>query len=124
MVSEESNEYVSQTNDFVEQTVQAVERTVRTLKFSVEEVHDVTLPPHHPLLVFAVEYASQITNRSQRYTGEGRAFEHRRGKSYRRALPSLGENVTAMVLGKKKLKHENRTRHSSFVWLRGRTRRP
>ena len=69
MVPEESNEHVSQTNGFVEQAVQAVERKVRRLRFSVEELHNVTLPPNYPLLVWAVEYASQITHRSHVYTG-------------------------------------------------------
>ena len=104
VVPEESNEYISQTRGFVEQAVQAVERKVRTLTFSVEGLHDVTLPPNHPLLVRAMEYASQITNRSHRYIGEGgTAFELRRGKPHRGALPSFREKVTAMVLGKRKL---------------------
>ena len=102
VVPEESNEYVSQAGGFVEQAVQAIERKVRTLKFSVEELHGVRLPPNHPLLVWAVEYASQVTNRSHKYVGEGRtAFELRRGKAYRRPLPPFGEKVAAMVLGKK-----------------------
>ena len=46
---QESNEYVSQT-----QRVRSFERIVRTLKFSVEEMHGVTLLPNHPLLVWAV----------------------------------------------------------------------
>ena len=81
-VPEESNEYVSQTNGFVEQAVQAVERKGRTLKFSVEVLHDVTLPSDH----------------------ESLAFERRRGKSVRRARLSLQDVVTGMMLGKKKLK--------------------
>ena len=75
VVLEESNEFVRQTRGFVEQVVQAVERKVHTLKFSVEELLGVTLLPNHPLLVWAVEYASQITNRSHRYTGETRSRE-------------------------------------------------
>ena len=69
VVPEESNEHVSQTNGFVEQAVQAVERKVRRLRCSVEELHDVTLLPKSFLLVWAVEYASQIMNRWHRYTG-------------------------------------------------------
>ena len=123
VVPEESNECVSQTHSFVEQAVQAVhavqaERKVRTLKFSVEELHDVTLPPNHPLLVWSVEYASQITNRMHRHTGVGRpAFELRRGKPTRRALPSFGEKVTAMVLGTKKMKNEGAQKVSTVKSL-------
>ena len=121
VVPEESNEYVSQTNGFVEQAVQAVERKVRTLKLSVEELHDVTLPSHHPLLVWALEYARQITNRSHTYRSEGgTAFELRRGKSYSRALPSVSEKATAMVHGKEKLKMTTEhLRQSSLVCLKG-----
>ena len=106
VIPEESTEYVSQTNGFVEQAVQAIERKVRTLKFSVEDLHGVTLPPNHPLLVWAVEYAGQIENRAHRYTGDGRtAFELRRGRAYKRALPVFGEKVAAIKLGKKKMKN-------------------
>ena len=88
------------------------------MKFSVEELHDVKLPANHPLLVWAVEYASQVTNRAHRYAGDGRtAFELRRGKAYRRALPVFGEKVAAMVLGKKKQKAEYRTFEAIFVGL-------
>ena len=98
--------------------MQAIERKVRTLKFSVEEVHGVRLTPNHPLLVWAVEYASQVTNRQHKYAGEGRtAFELRRGKAYRRPLPPFGEKVAAMVLGKKKQKNEYRTFDAIFVGL-------
>ena len=68
VVLEESEEYVSQTGGFDEQAVQAFQRKLRTLKFSVEELHGVSLPPTHPLLVWAVECATQITHRSCRYT--------------------------------------------------------
>ena len=69
VVSEESNEYVSQTGGFVEEAEQAVERRVRTFKFSVEsKFHGVmTLLPNHLLLVSPVEDASQMTNRSHKY---------------------------------------------------------
>ena len=73
VVPEESEEYVSQTGGFDEQAVQAVQRKLSTLKFSVEELHGVTLPPTHPLFVWAVEYATQITHRSCRCTNGFRA---------------------------------------------------
>ena len=60
---------------------------MRTLTFSVEELHDVTLPPNHLLLVW-------VTHRSQRY---GRT-KLRRGK-------------------KKKMKNEYRTFEAMFVGM-------
>ena len=83
-----------------------------------EHLHGVTLLPNHPLPVWAVEYVSQITNRSHTHTSEGQtAIELRRGKSYRRALPSSFEKATAMVLGKEQLKNEYRTFEAIFVGL-------
>ena len=103
IVPEESQAYVSPTNGIAEQAIQAIERKVRTLKFSVEQLHGVKLPPNHPLLVWAVEYAGQIESRTHRYTGVGRtAFELRRGKAYKRKLPPYGEKVMALTLGRRK----------------------
>ena len=118
IVPEESQAYVSPTNGIAEQAIQAIERKVRTLKFSVEQLHGVKLPPNHPLLVWAVEYAGQIESRTHRYTGVGRtAFELRRGKPYKRKLPPFGEKVMALTLGKKKMKSEYRAFDAVIVAL-------
>ena len=104
-IPEESQAYVSPTNGTAEQAVQAIERKVRTLKFAVEALHALKLPPNHVLLAWAVEFAGQIESRMHKYTGDGRtAFELRRGEPYRRKLPPFGEKVSAITLGKKKMK--------------------
>ena len=118
VVPEESQAYVSPTNGIAEQAIQAIERKVRTLKYSVEQLHGVKLPPNHAILPWCVEFAGQIESRMHRYSGIGRtAFELRRGKTYKRKLPPFGEKVAALTLGKKKIKAEYRTFVAIFVAL-------
>ena len=64
------------------------EGKVRTLKFAVEQLHGMKLPPNYPLLVWAVECAGQIESKTHRYTGVGRtAFETKNKQTQMQAKP-------------------------------------
>ena len=107
VIMEESMAYVSETNGPVEQAVKQVEEKSRTLKFAVEEMHRVKIESDSPLIKWAVQYAGQIISRAQRYEVDGRtAYELKKGKPYRRRLPVFGEKVSAMTLGKRRMKSE------------------
>jgi len=118
IILEESMDYVSETNGPCEIAVKQVEEKVRTLKYGVEMMHGVKLPDDHPVLKWAVRYAGQIMSRAHRYEVDGRtAYELRKGKSYKRKLPIFGEKVSAMTLGKRRMRSEYRCFDAIFLGL-------
>ena len=118
VVMEESMDYVSETNGPVEQAVRQIEDKIRTLKFAMEEMHGTKVDSDAPVLKWAVRYAGQIMSRAHRYEADGRtSYELRKGKPYRRALPIFGEKVSAMTLGKRRMKSEYRCFEAIFLGL-------
>ena len=84
----------SASNSFIERTIWEVEGLVRTLVHQVEAFHRCTIPMDHCIRLWAVEYAPQLLSRYQRAASDGQtAFELRRGRTWRRALPHFCEPV-------------------------------
>ena len=89
VIPEESPVGLSQANGDIERANFEIASKVRTLRFHAEELHKVKLGTSHPLLAWAVEYAPNIPERSHRSAIDGKtAYERRKGKSYKRSLPS------------------------------------
>ena len=102
-------------NGVVERSIWEVESMTRTLCHAAQEFHGVTLELTHPVRVWAVEYASQLLNRSQRSLKDNRtAYELRRGKPFRRKLPAFAEAVMFFRVAdqRRRMKFEDR-------WLTG-----
>ena len=118
VIFEESHAYVSETAGLVEQAVRQIEERTRTLRFATEEMHGTKLEPDSPILPWAVKYSGQIMSRAHRFDVDGRtAYELRKGKPYRRRLPAFGEKVSAMTLGKRRMKSEYRCFEGIFLGL-------
>ena len=72
----------------------------------------------HPVLKWAVRYAVQIMPWAHKYEVDGRTtYELRKGKPYKRKLPIRGEKVSAMTLGKTRMKSEYRCFEAIFLGL-------
>ena len=95
-----------------------VEEKVRTSRSAAEELHQAELPDDSPVLRWVVRCNDQICSRgavpgevARRLAGrpdhvEGAPLdidEIRKGKGYEKALPTFGEKVTAMTVGKKRI---------------------
>ena len=117
---EESGVGESASNAHVERAIWEVEGMARTLIFAAEEAHGVKTELDHPLRLWAIEYAGQLLSRCQRSTRDGRtAYELRKGRPYRRALPCFGEPVLYLKVapGKRRRKYEDRWETAVYVGL-------
>eukprot|EP00959_Pyramimonas_sp_CCMP1952_P134650 2817920-Pyramimonas_sp.AAC.1 len=91
---EESGTGEFQHNGVVERAIWEVESKTRTLVHAAQEFHGVKLLLPHPVRVWAVEHASQVINRGQKASKDGRAaYESRQGRPHRRKLPAFAEAV-------------------------------
>jgi hypothetical protein len=83
----------SQSNGVVERATQAVQGQLRSIKLAFESRCGVKLPSDHPLLAFAVEFASVILNRLE--VGHDGKTSDQRLKGKKVAMPGIefGESV-------------------------------
>eukprot|EP00971_Amphidinium_carterae_P351232 6491993-Amphidinium_carterae.2 len=109
---------VAETSGVIEQAVKAIKGKVRTLKFATKEFHGTPIPETHSMLTWRVGFAGQIMSRSHRYSGDRQtAFELRKSKKYRRALPVFAEKVLVLGAGKHRVKVEPRAIPGIFVGI-------
>ena len=75
----------------------------------------------HPIRKWAVEYAGQLLPRCLRSTKDGKtSYERRRGKTYKRRLPTFSEAVMYMAVrkgAKRVRKCDDRWKTGIFVGL-------
>jgi hypothetical protein len=96
---EESPVGDSQKNGYVERAIWEVQSTVRTLIHAANEMHGVEFDVRHPVVAWAVRYAGQLLSRFQKAHDDGKtAFERRKGRPYKRRLPSFAELVMFMTV--------------------------
>ena len=118
VVPEESPVGMSKSNSHVERIVWEYQCCIRVLKHSAEELHDVKLPPDHMLLLFAAEFTPQLISRFAVAADDGKtAYERRKGKQYKRALPQFSEIVMFHVGGKITHKMDSREMSGCFLCL-------
>ena len=81
-----------------------------------EDMHKVKLPTSHPLLIWAIHYASMLVNLFQVGSKDGKtAYERRKGKKYRRKLPRFSEKIMYMLPGKKRQKMDDRYHYGIYL---------
>jgi hypothetical protein len=91
----------SQSNGMAENAVKEMKGVVRSQKHLAEELHGKAIGPHHVVLPFLVHHAGSMISRAQRGLDGRTAFELRRGKPYRKPLPSITEAVMYLPTGKR-----------------------
>ena len=115
---EESGVGESAQNAIVERAIWEVESMARVLCHAASELHGVQFPLTHPIRVFAVEYASQLLNRSQRSSKDNRtAYELRKGRPYRRKLPMYAEAVLYLRVAEKRRRRKFEDRWATGIYL-------
>ena len=118
VILEESGTAESQQNAVVERAIWEIQSTARTLVHACLEHHRVQVPLKHPLRIYAVEYAGQLLNRSQRAAKDNRtAYEIRKGKPYRRKLPPFGEAVMYMPVSTVRRRRKFEDRWETGIYL-------
>jgi len=71
----------------------------------------------HPVLPFLVKAAADLLNRAQRGLDGRTAYELRRGKPYRKALPPPGEKVLYLPAGKRVSRLEDRWKPGIYLGI-------
>ena len=83
----------SQSNGVIERAVQSIEGQVRVLKIAVERRWKAEIPVDHPVLAWAVEYASFLLNRFEVGHDGKTAYERLKGKRATTLAIEFGEKV-------------------------------
>ena len=77
----------------MENAIRNVQGQVRTLKLMLEEKYKVTIGDNHMVLPWLVKYAGVLINICRVGSDGKTAYERRKGRKWKRALPVFGECI-------------------------------
>eukprot|EP00971_Amphidinium_carterae_P287343 5704036-Amphidinium_carterae.2 len=93
VVLEESALHDSRGNGAAESAVKEIKDQARTLIASVANKYDMELKGDHFLIPWLVRYAGQVVNRCRRGVDGHTAYELRKGRGFKRAIPPFAERI-------------------------------
>ena len=94
---EESHVGESRSNGLAERAIQSVTSQVRCMKLALEDRIHQTIPSHHPILTWMVEYASMLISKYQPGEDGMTPYQRLHGQPIRERLPEFGETVLWFV---------------------------